>query len=374
MNGKLKTLFIFLLTVLRFIIAGRANKKSVLVHKILIFQGGKLGDMICTTPMFRAVREKYPDCKIYVLGNKTNKLVLGGNPDVNEYIVHGEKNLLSTIQKIRQEKIDFACITAPSPLGLGTLYLSGIPHIAVPRIQNGWSPFETKAYKIMSNFVTIKHYMKGNYMPREFLKLLEPIDIFTENTKKYIFWSTEAKIFIDTLISKLPSHTLRVGIMPGAGNKVKQWPAERFAAIAQHLISKHKAHIFIIGNHSNKEEIDIMRTSLSNELPVTDCSQMKLDQTKALISKLDMTVSVDTGPIFIAEASGVPTIDIGGVIHPRDMAPNDGVKHILITYDGPPLLWSMNSREYDYKKARAGIESITVEKVIKEVDALLKKN
>jgi ADP-heptose:LPS heptosyltransferase len=224
----------------------------------------------------------------------------------------------------------------------------------------------------MSNFVVSKDYNMGQYMPREYLRLLESIGIFTDDTKKYIFWSKDADIQMTELISRINRrHSIRIGIMPGAGNKIKQWPAERFATVADYLIDTHQAHIFVIGNESNREEINTMLSHIKNKEYVTECSSLSLDESKALISKMYMTVSVDTGPIFIAEACGVPTIDIGGVIHPNDMAPNDGKTHILITYDGEPLLWSLNSRVYDYEKARAGIESITVCTVIEKIDELL---
>ena len=116
-----------------------------------------------------------------------------------------------------------------------------------------------------------------------------------------------------------------------------------------------------------------MLESMRHREKVQDCSWTTIDEIKALVSKMDMTVSVDTGPIFIAEACGVPTIDIGGVIHPTDMAPNDGIFHVLITYDGEPLLWSMNSRVYDHEAARKGVESITVDTVIGVTDELIKR-
>lgn len=371
---KVKTLFIFLLTILRFILFGRALHKREQVKKIIIFQGGKLGDMVCTTPMFRAVKRQYPQCSVVVIGSAVNKIILEHNPDVYEYIVHEENEFFKIIKKIRKTKSDFGCITAPSPMGLAILYLSGIPLIAAPIIKGGWSPFATKTYKMMCNFVVTKDYIMGEYLPREYLKLLEPIDIHTDLTKKYVFWSTEADAKIDALVSNIDKgRTMRIGIMPGAGNKVKQWPAERFARIADYLTQKYKAQIFIIGHAANKEEIDTMLASVTSKEYVQDCSSFSLDEQKALISKLNMTVSVDTGPIFIAEACGVPTIDIGGVIHPNDMAPNDGIFHILITYDGEPLLWSMNSRVYDFRKARAGVESITVETVIEKIDELVER-
>jgi len=45
---------------------------------------------------------------------------------------------------------------------------------------------ETKSYKILRKLVLSRSHRIGSYAGREYLKLLEPIDIFTEDTKKYL--------------------------------------------------------------------------------------------------------------------------------------------------------------------------------------------
>lgn len=42
-----------------------------------------IGDLVCTTPLFRALREKFPDAVIAAYVNSYNLPVLEGNPDVN---------------------------------------------------------------------------------------------------------------------------------------------------------------------------------------------------------------------------------------------------------------------------------------------------
>ena len=371
---KLKIFSIVCLVTWRRLVWGKAVTARGEIRKVIIFQSGKLGDSICATPVFRAVKNKFPDCKVVIVGNPLSKLIHQYNSDVDSFIAYDEKKFFDTIENIRAEKADYACLLSPSAFGLGALFLSGIPLIVAPVVKSGWSPYETKAYKIMSHFVRTVEYVMGNYVPREYLKVLEPIDIFTDDVTKHVFWSAEATVKMNALIADIEKkQRIPIGIMPGAGNKIKEWPPERFAAVADHLITTHNAHIFIIGSEANRNEIDTMIAHVQNTEHVTDSSWTTLDEMKALVSMMRMTVSVDTGPVFIAEACGVPTIDIGGVIHPNDMAPNDGKFHILITYDGEPLLWSLNSRVYDYAAARTGIESITVDTVVREIDTLLEK-
>ena len=56
------------------------------VKKILIIQTAKIGDLICSTPVFREVKKKYPDAHLSVITNPVNKELLEYNPHVNEIL------------------------------------------------------------------------------------------------------------------------------------------------------------------------------------------------------------------------------------------------------------------------------------------------
>ena len=356
-----------------FIFYGKADKKAVSPKSVVIIQRAKLGDMIVTTSMFRVIKKVYPDCRVAVVGSAVNKQILEGNPDVDKYIVW-EDDIDKMIGMVAPGNYDFGCMTSPNLHSLATLYLSGIKSISAPFITCGWSPYETKSYKLVRNFVIKKEHRMRQYVPREYLRLLEPIGIFTDDTNKYIYWTKEAEAKINEFIKNINKHySMLVGVLPGAGNKIKQWPAERFAAAADYLIEKYDAFILVIGNEGNRKEIDTMLANVKNQDNIRDCSWPSIDELKALVSKLNMTVSVDTGPVFIAEASGVPTIDIAGSIHPHEMSPNDGKFHLLVMSEGEPQIWTMNARLIDREKAREQIESITVSMVTEKIDELVEK-
>src|SRR3989339_1901196 len=324
MKFKIKGIFIFLLCFFYFVFKGKADKKIKSPKKIAIMQTAKLGDMVCTTPMFRAVKEKYPESRLFVIGNKINKEVLDGNPDVNEYIIW-ENNFWELIKKLKREKIDFACSTHPNFWGLAMLYLAGVPLIAVPAIKKGFSPVETRLYKMLRKFaVAVPHHM-GNYAPREYLRLLEPVGIFSDNIKKYLYFTKQAdeaikKFFISNEIDI--SKDFVVGILPSVGNKIKEWETEKFAQLAGYIYSHYNAKIVIMGGKDDVAKSKEMIKTLNRDTKFTDTTGLfNLDNLKALISKLSLFISVDTGPVYIAEAFGVPTVDIIGPIDEREQPP-----------------------------------------------------
>lgn len=376
MKYKLKILVLLFLCLLRYGIFGKAIRKQKEFKKIIIFQGAKLGDMVCTTPMFRAVKEKYPKCTLIVVGNETNKHLLEHNSDVDGYIVRQEEDFFSTIKKIRKECPDFGCITGPGFLNLAILYLAGIPLIAAPEVKNGQCPLETKSYKILRSMVKTRPHHMGQYAPREYLRLLEIIDIHTEDTTKRLAFSEKASDAVATFFEKkdIARNDFLVGISPSAGNKIKEWSANRFAEIADYLIDAYNAKILILGGLYDKEIVENMMVHIKNSESVINAQGVfDLDELKAVISKLKLFISVDTGPIYIAEAFKVPTIDIVGPMDENEQPPIGELHKVVVAPRKTAQLHIMNARIYDEKEARRQVDAIISKDVFTAIDDIMKQ-
>ena len=101
-------IFICFIYYIRF---GDAKDEMNSPKSVLIVQRGQFGDMIVTTAMFRAVKKKYPNCKVSVIGSGLiNQKVLEGNPDVDEYIIWND-DVLQMVNLLRKNKYDFGCVS-----------------------------------------------------------------------------------------------------------------------------------------------------------------------------------------------------------------------------------------------------------------------
>lgn len=56
--------------------------------KILIIRRDNIGDLVCTTPLLRALRQRFPDAWLGALVNSYNAPVLAGNPDLDGIFVY----------------------------------------------------------------------------------------------------------------------------------------------------------------------------------------------------------------------------------------------------------------------------------------------
>lgn len=344
--------------------------------RILIVQMAKLGDMVCTTPMFRAVKAHYPDASVTVLGNHINREVLAGNQDVNGYIEW--KGIRETIRIVRREKFDFACITSPSAPLLAVLFLAGIPAIGAPRLMNGRSPNDTPAYRMLTRLCFTRSHHMRQYAPREYLRLLEPIDIITDDTTKHLKYSETAEKRIESFLREKQlrrNGRMLFGLAPSAGHKTKEWFPDRFAQVVTQLAQKYPIDVVLIGSVADKKAAEAVRAHLPDSVHVIDtCGLFSIEEAKALIASLDILLSVDTGPVYVAEAFAVPTIDITGPIDENEQPPI-GEMHLVVVPPSPrePQLFVLNARSYDKKEVERQLNSITVPMVVEACSTLLNK-
>ena len=339
--------------------------------RVIIIQMAHLGDMVCTTPMFRAVKQSYPQTRIFVVGNTINKEILNGNPDVDGYIVWNKK-VLEMIRTVRTLRCDFGVVTGPNFTGMAVLFLAGIRSIAAPRVEGAKIPLETKPYHILRRWVQLVPHVLGSYAPREYLKLLEPIGIKSTDTRKYVFYTREA---LESVIEKLRNSIIGTRkftiIAPGAGHPAKRWPGQRFAAVAEY-ITTHYMPVVVIGGPKDLQDVEVMMGAVSHP-DVVDFSggQPSIDELKALVSRASLFVSVDTGPLYIAEAFGVPTIDIVGPTS-ETVQPPIGPKNLVIVPERKnPTMTMFHTRVIDVLETKRQAEATTVEEVTAAVDTLM---
>lgn len=379
--SRFNSMFIFIDCLRHFLIHGRANKTSKNIRTILVIQTAQMGDMVCTTPVFRAIKKFLPNTHLIVVGNKVSIEVLKDNTDVDETFVKQDLNEL--VRFIKSKSLDYGCVVVPDFSALSALYQAGVPAIVAPDIKTGFSTGSTRFYNLLKKFVITVPYYEGQYFARQYLRLLEPLGIKADDTSKHLSFSNMAENKVEEFMDQnniMKGRDFIVGFSASAGNKIKVWPAKHFAEVADYLDTKYQAKLLLLGGPKDKEENEKVMTLITKDTQVINCSEVfNIDELKAIISKLDMFISVDTGPIYIAEAFSVPTVDIVGPIDEREQPPI-GPKHKVVSLHTDiikPELTVLNARIYNKHEARRQTEEITPEMVTNATDeivSMLKNN
>ncbi len=107
----------------------------------------------------------------------------------------------------------------------------------------------------------------------------------------------------------LPHGRPRVGMVLGASHVFKRWPAERFGHVARALIDQ-GAEVILIGG---KHELDLARQAgRAAGVTLRDGHGLGMRQLAAVLARLDVLVTNDTGPLHLAQAVGTPVLGLFG--------------------------------------------------------------
>lgn len=113
----------------------------------------------------------------------------------------------------------------------------------------------------------------------------------------------------DALLADLAVGQQRFAVLiPGGSKPEKRWPADRFAALAQHLRERHGLVVLASGSSAEAEVLEAVAAGGC----ATALTAPSLGVLKAVIRRASLLVTNDTGPRHIALAFGVPTVSLFG--------------------------------------------------------------
>jgi heptosyltransferase-2 len=112
-----------------------------------------------------------------------------------------------------------------------------------------------------------------------------------------------------------------VALCPGSTNsRAKRWPAERFAALGDRLVTEAGADVLLVGSSGEKEVSEQVAAQMRQK-PSVLTGETSLAETVALLGVADLLVANDTGPAHVAAAVGCPVVVIFGPTNPLTTRP-----------------------------------------------------
>lgn len=300
----------------------KRNKKERENVKILVIQTAKIGDLVCTTPVFREIKKNIPNCHLTVMILSQTKDVLRNSPRVDEIIVindySGIQGRLRLIRKLKRARYDWIFCIFPDSfsniLGLWSL----IPErVATTYKHSG------KITKLLSIF----HNYRAEHKPhtsriRHNLSLLNFAGIKEYSEEKEVFIKPEEEERALDFLRKnnLNSNDLLIGICLTAGVKLKEWEPAKYAALADELTEKLKAKVIFVGSAEDKKIVEKVQRMMQNS-SVDASGYFKLCELASLLKNFKLFIAGDTGPLYIADALGIPLVDIPGPIDIYEQSP-----------------------------------------------------
>jgi ADP-heptose:LPS heptosyltransferase len=129
---------------------------------------------------------------------------------------------------------------------------------------------------------------------------------------------------------RVPMGARLVAVHPGTGSAVKVWPAARWGEVGSALAERLGAQVVVTG--SADERCLVAQTLAAMDRPGLDGAGM-LDWAglAGLFARCALVVGVDSGPLHLAAALGVPTVHVFGPTDPGRFGPwGDPRRHRVV--------------------------------------------
>jgi ADP-heptose:LPS heptosyltransferase len=132
----------------------------------------------------------------------------------------------------------------------------------------------------------------------------------------------------ERLLSRFDGMTT-IGLQVSAGRAIKQWPEDRFRAVAERLVQDRGAAVVLTGSPADRAQVDAVLSALPPERAIDLSGGTPLLTVAAVLERLDVFVTGDTGPMHLAHLVGTPIVAIFGPSEPRRYAPRGSRDHIV---------------------------------------------
>lgn len=288
------------------------------MNRILVATVNWLGDAIMMTPVFRAIKEKIPSCYTGVMAVKRVQDVFKNNPYIDKIISFDEKSSerslgakINFIKSLKRENFDTVFLIHRSFTRAFICTLAGIENrIGYKRFKN-------------SLVLTEKIEPQATALHRQdyYLYLFEKSGINIADKLPEFFIPGNIKETISPLLQQInQGKSYVVGINPCGNWNIKRWPHYMFAELADKLITSLNCTIVFTGTDKDFGYVETVIEKMK-EKPVNLCGKTGLAELAALMEKMDLFISNDSGPAHLSAALGKNTLVIFGPTSAQITAP-----------------------------------------------------
>ena len=292
-------------------------------QSFLIIRRDNIGDLVLTTPMFEALRRRYPNAYIAVLVNSYNAPVIAGNPFVDDIFCYtkgkhaGDSVILAhwqrlkLIWRLRAQRFDYVIL----PNGGVAARALSFAKLLKPRSIVGFFSGTVPA----GLSLPIEH-AGGECLheTEDICRLLAPLNVSGPIPGLTV---TPDRVIAEKIASDFPaaftcSRGPIVALHLSARKEKQRWPVERFAELAYRLNTIYGARFLVFwspgdeGNpfHPGDDGKAACLLSELGGLPVAPVRTETLAELIAGLSLVDYAILSDGGAMHIAAGLGKPLV------------------------------------------------------------------
>ena len=290
--------------------------------------------MVFTTPIIRAVRQRFPGAQLSYLVEAAGAPVVGANPLISDVITtphsRGWRRLrddLTLARTLRARRFDLVIDLHGGPRSAWLTWASG----AARRV--GYD-VPGRSWMYTQRVGRPKTYRARHAVENQW-DLLRVVDAAFDRRPSPE--TDRVEMPVDPRVAAAIPRTLTdLGVPPGArpvvlhvsaGNPFRRWPEASFARIAAELVSSSTDRwVMVTAGPSDRQAahriiVAARARATAAASRIVDAESLSLADLRAVLDHASLFIGGDSGPMHIAATSDVPVVTIYGPTRPERSAP-----------------------------------------------------
>jgi lipopolysaccharide heptosyltransferase II len=320
--------------------------------KILLVRLRLIGDVVFTTPLVRALRQRYPDAHLTYLVEPLAEPIVRNNPHLSQVVVvprrRGVARVLDDLRlarRLRRQRFDVAIDLHGGPRASWLTLASRAPTrigYAVPGRTWMYTHPVSRAADLRPRHSVLNQW-----------DLLGPLGIDLGNpshdaVEMVIGHDTTAAVAHRLAAIGIGAEHPLVVVHVSAGNPFRRWPAESFARLIATLARQDPLRRFMVVSGPSdasaaRRVADLAQSVLGpadaghGGRPTVACGEFGVDELRALTARAAVYIGGDSGPLHIAATTTTPVVALFGPTLPERSMPWRDPQWFAEAVDAGPL-------------------------------------
>ncbi|TDG15415.1 lipopolysaccharide heptosyltransferase II [Seongchinamella unica] len=288
-------------------------------ERILLILPTWVGDVVMSTPFIRALFERFPQAEITLLMNRHLYSLLEGSPWVSHCEFWPPRNRTAAakqqhrelLSRLRAKEFDLAVMLPNS-------------------LRSAWLAFRAGARRrvgfnrdgrglLLTDRVAVPNRLNREYQPMPlcdyYAVLAAALGMDHPGDGLQLFLTEEDDTAVEQRLRAegVKAEQPLVVLCPGANfGASKCWAPERFAAVADRLVTEYSAAVVISPGPGEEPLAEAIRDHMAQASVLLTEPCLSLGELKSLIADADLLLGNDTGPRHFGRAFDTPRVTVFG--------------------------------------------------------------
>lgn len=275
------------------------------IRTIVVISSTAVGDTLMTLPTLHALRERFPAARLVLLAHRRVAPLMAGQPGLDRVIaLRG----LGSAWQLRRERPDAVLIAhGNEPEASRLAWLSGARYV-IKHPHRHPSPELLSTPVIPSDYDPLQEHGIVNR-----LRAAAWLGAATGNTRMAYAIPAPRHGEAEGLLARhgIQAGDICVAFQAGAANLYKMWPADSFMLLAKRLLAEvPRCKVVLLGSGGERELNAAIAQGVRDPRVVNLSGATPLELLPAVLSRMQLLVTNDTGTMHMAIAVDTPTLSL----------------------------------------------------------------